>query len=246
MATSSGRPPKTAVIVTQRIIGDVVRNNIEPGDSLPPERTMMEKYQIGRGTLREALRLLETQGVIALKPGPGGGPILLRPDGSHLASTLALLMQLSNAPFRVIIEARSALEPMIGRLAAARISDTQLAELRESVDKMAAALDDEYTFLESNKKFHDVIAWSSGNPLFGYLIDSLLGILDGTVVGMDYPLHRRKAILKAHEEILAAVQQHDEDAAEQRMREHTDAYVKFARRKYPDLFEQVIAWDRMS
>ena len=246
MLTHNGRPTKTAVLITQRIISDVLRNDIQPGTNLPPERTMMENYQIGRGTLREALRLLEAQGVITLKPGPGGGPILLRPDGSHLASTLALLMQLSNAPFRVIIEARVALEPMIGRLAASRITDAQLAELKESVDTMSAGLQDEYTFLESNKKFHDIIAWSSANPLFGYLVDSLLGIIDGTVVGMDYPPHRRQAILKAHEEIFAALQQHDQDGAEQRMREHIDAYVRFAKRKYSDLFDQVVAWDRLA
>ena len=211
MVYPNSRPTKTAIIVSQRIIGDVVRNNLKPGASLPPERTMTEEYQIGRGTLREALRLLEAQGVIALKPGPGGGPLLLRPDGSHLASTLVLLMQLSNAPFRVIVEARVALEPMIGRLAAVHITDEQVVELRKSVDTMSADLSDEHAFLMSNKQFHDVIAWASGNPLFGYLVDSLLDIMDGTVVGMDYPLHRRKAILKAHEEIFAAIEQRDEE-----------------------------------
>ena len=70
---------------------------------------------------------------------------------------------------------------------------------------MRADLNDRDLFLESNKSFHDIIAWSSGNVLFGYLIDSLLGILDGTVIGIDYPSHRRTAILKAHEEIYAAL-----------------------------------------
>lgn len=169
----------------------------------------------------------------------------MRPDGSHLASTVVLLMQLANAPFRVIVEARTALEPVISRLAASRITDEQLEQLQASVHVMAEDLLDEHAFLESNKKFHDVIAWSSGNPLFGYLVDSLLDIMDGTVVGMDYPKHRRQAILKAHEEILAAIQTRDEDAAEQRMLEHIDAYVRFIKRKYPSLLDQVIAWDRL-
>lgn len=245
-SASGNRPTKTAVLVAQRIIAFVVRDGLEPGTPLPPERVMVETYQIGRGTLREALRLLEFQGVIALKPGPGGGPVLLRPDASNLSSTLVLLMELSRAPFRVIVEARSALEPMISRLAAARISADNLRELEKAVILMSDELHNDAAFFEANGRFHDVIAWSCGNPLFGYLIDSLLGIMDGTILGIDYPEHRRRAILKAHEEIYTALSRQDEDASEERMREHIEAYVRFATRKYPALLEQVIAWEKLT
>ncbi|MGH3253983.1 MAG: FadR/GntR family transcriptional regulator [Streptosporangiaceae bacterium] len=232
------------MLVAQRIVRDVVRGGLRPGNLLPPERVMLETYDTGRGTLREALRLLEFQGVIALKPGPGGGPILLNPAASHLASTLQLLMQLNQAPYRVIVEVRSALEPMISQLAAERISDDSLAELGRTVEQMRQDLDDRDSFLESNKRFHDVIAWSSGNVLFAYIVDSLLGILDGTVLGIDYPSYRRVAILKAHEEIYEAIASHDAAASEQRMREHIDEYSRYAQRKFPEVLEQTITWDR--
>jgi DNA-binding FadR family transcriptional regulator len=246
MATANGRPTKTAMLVAQRIAGDISRDNLQPGASLPPERTMLETYEIGRGTLREALRLLEFQGVITLKPGPRGGPVLLRPDASHLSNTLLLLMQLRNAPYRVIVEARYALEPMIGRLAATRMTEPDLAELGETVKRMAKDIHDQRSFLEANKRFHDIIAWSSGNVLFGYIIDALLDILDGTVLGIDYPSHRRAAILKAHKEIYEALEKKDADGSELRMREHIEAYVRFAERRYPELLKQVVTWDRLS
>ena len=233
------------MLVAQRIVRDIVRSGMKPGELLPPERMMLEKYETGRGTLREALRLLEFQGVISLKPGPGGGPVLMNPAASNLASSLMLLMQLNQAPYRAIVEVRNAFEPMISQLAAERMSDDQLGELEGTIEAMRADLNDRDQFLESNKRFHDIIAWSSGNVLFGYLIDSLLGILDGTVIGIDYPSHRRAAILKAHEEIYEALAKRDPQASEDRMREHIDAYTRYAQKKFPDVLNQTITWDRL-
>ncbi len=112
-----------------------------------------------------------------------------------------LLMELKAAPFRSIAEVRTAIVPMLSSLAAQRINEESLAELRETVDVKTKDINSEYLFLEANKRFHDIIAWSSGNALFGYIVESLLGIMDGTEFGIDYPAPRRAAILKAHEEI---------------------------------------------
>ena len=238
------RPPKAAMLVAQRILRDALRSGLRTSDLLEPERTMLEKYQTGRGTLREALRLLEFQGVISLKPGPRGGPVLQTPDASHLSSTLVLLMQMRSAPFSSIVEVRSAMEPMISSLAATRISGDELTALRETVDQMQSELNDQYLFLDANKRFHDIIAWSSGNALFGYIIESLLGIMDGTVIGIDYPQHRRAAILTAHVELNDALAARDPEASEARMREHIDAYEQYARRKFPQLLNEMIPWEQ--
>lgn len=244
IADPAQRPPKAAMLVAQRIVRDALRDNLQPGDLLLPERTMLEKYQTGRGTLREALRLLEFQGVIALKPGPRGGPVLQSPDATHLASTVVLLMQLKQAPFRTIVEVRSAMEPMISSLAAQRMTDESLDDLAGTIEQMREEMDDQHSFLDANKRFHDIIAWSSGNTLFGYIIDSLLGIMDGTVLGVDYPGHRRGAILKAHEEIYVALKARDPEASGARMREHIEAYERYAERKFPQVLKETIPWDQ--
>jgi DNA-binding FadR family transcriptional regulator len=242
---TGSRPPKAAMLVAQRIVRDIGRAGLRPGDLLPPERAMLETYETGRGTLREALRLLEFQGVIALKPGPGGGPILLNPAASHLAGTLQLLMQLNQAPYRAVVEARLALEPVICGLAADRISGESLAELAGTIGQMRGNPDDRDGFRDADRRFHGVIAWSSGNVMFGYLAEALLGILDGTVIGVDNPGDRWAAILRAHEEIYAAVAQRDAAAAGERMREHIEAYSRYAQRKFPEILDQAITWDRL-
>ena len=242
---TGSRPPKAAMLVAQRIVRDIGRAGLRPGDLLPPERAMLETYETGRGTLREALRLLEFQGVIALKPGPGGGPILMNPAAAHLASSLQLLMQLNQAPYRDVVAARAALEPVVSRLAAERIDAESLAELAGSVARMRENLGDRDWFRDSGRRFHNVIAWSSGNVLFAYLVDALLGMLDGTAIGIDDPGDRRAAILRAHEEIYAAIARHDAGAAGERMAEHIEGHARYVRRRFPDLLEEPVTWDRL-
>lgn len=230
------------MLVAQRIVADIHKRGNTIGDRLPPERVMLEEYEIGRGTLRESLRFLELQGLLALKPGPGGGPVVQQPDGSSLATSLTLLLQFEKAPFRTIAEARGGLEPMMAELAAQRISDDQLTALRSSVEGMGDNLDDQEIFLETNKKFHDLIAHGSGNAMFGFLIDALLGILDGSAIGIDYPQVRRKAVYKAHARIFEAIESRDAGASAEAMRDHINEYLKYAERKFPEIMDAPIVW----
>lgn len=242
MSRRSNRPPKMAIIAAQQIVADINKRGNIPGDRLPPERTMLEQFQIGRGTLREALRFLELQGVIALKPGPGGGPIVQRPDSSSLETTLTLLLQFEHAPYRSIAESRLGLEPMMTRLAATRMSDELRAELTQSVDDMRARIDDQSVFLETNKQFHSVIAEGSENPMLGCLIDALLNLLDGSAIGVDYPERRRRAVVKAHQEIHDAIIAGDPDAAEAAMKSHIQEYLAYLDRTHPEALEWPIVW----
>ena len=242
MTATPLRPMKTAMLVAQRIVSDINDRGNTIGDRLPPERVMLEKYDVGRGTLRESLRFLELQGVITLKPGPGGGPVVVRPDATSLATSLTLLLQFSNAPFRTIAEARLGLEPMMSQLAAERMDESTLLTLKDSVDTMYDNLGNQAIFLEENKRFHDVIARGSGNAMFGYLVDALLGILDGSAIGIDYPELRRTAVHKAHLQIYEAIDSRDPGAAAAAMHDHIDQYLRYAEKKFPEVLDGPIVW----
>lgn len=243
--TTPGRTPKAAVLISQRIVQEAQDAGLGPGDLLPSEKAMVEQYQIGRGTLREALRLLEFQGVVTMKPGPRGGPVLQKPTAAFLSGAWVLLMQLNNAPLRSIFEARLTIEPVLTQVAAANISPERLAEIGNTVEQMKSSLKgDRQLFLEANKEFHDIIAWSTDNPLLGYLADSLLEVTNNTIVGIDFPLARRKATLAAHESIFKAMERGDSPASMTEMTEHIDDYLKYAEKKFPDIMGSVVRWDR--
>lgn len=236
------KPPKTATVIAQRIVSDISRNGKVPGDRLPPEHAMLEEYGVSRGTLREALRFLELQGVIMLKPGPGGGPIIVKPDSQSLEVALTLMLQFEKAPYRSIAESRSGLEPLLARLAAERITQEQKLELEENINTMRAKLNDLPVFLEMNRIFHAIIARASGNILLARIIEALLGLLDGSAIGVDYPRRHREGILAAHERVRDAIVAGDGSAAEASMHSHIDEYLTFLEKRHPETLEWPIVW----
>jgi GntR family transcriptional regulator, transcriptional repressor for pyruvate dehydrogenase complex len=238
-------PTKSSFLLADSILRDIVDEDLAPGDPLPLEREMSARYEVGRGTVREALRLLEYQGAVRLRQGVNGGPFVQEPDSTHLATMIVFLMRIQRTPFKSIVEVRSAIEPMICRLAAERVTDEALDELGRTIREMDRLKDqhaDTHGFNDLNTRFHNVIAWSSGNALFRYLADSLLDIMDGAVVGLRYSENSRRGVIAAHESIYSALRQHDPGHAEKAMQEHLLAWQKYAEQNYPEALEQVIPW----
>ncbi len=181
------RSRKTALLIAQRIVEEITSKQLPPGAMLPAEKDMLATYEVGRGTLRESLRFLEMNGVITIRPGPGGGPAVCDPDSRDLAGSLGLFLQLHGTPFRSIVEVRRTMEPAIAAVAASNVEPRHLDRLRESVESMEQHLEDEEMFLAENERFHELVAWASGNPMFALLISSLHWITDGAFLGVDYP-----------------------------------------------------------
>ena len=238
----SNRRSKTAMTVAQRIVEEISRKRYPPGTKLPAEREMLIKYSVGRGTLRESLRFLEMNGVLTVKPGPGGGPVVAAADAHDLAGTLGLFLELNHTPFGSILEVREILEPAIARLAVQHVTDEQIEMIGESVAAMARDLDDVDLYLEENERFHTLVATAAGNPVFSMLIESLNLITDGSRLGVGHPLERRRHVLKAHRRIFEAVKERDAAAAEEAMRDHVHAFRRYTERHFPNAAAQPLRW----
>lgn len=237
------RPQKTALLVAKQIVEDIARRGNTVGDRLPPEHLMLEEYGVGRGTLRESLRYLELQGALTLKPGPGGGPIVQQPDAGTLAASLSLLLQFENAPFSTIMEARAVMEPPLARLAAQRRSPEALERLRANVESLRADSRDTAAFTAGSEHFHALIAWGSGNALFGYLFDAMVGILAGATMGVEYPKRQREHTCAIHEEIYTAIADADADAASSLMARHITEHTTYLEKRFRTALERPISWD---
>src|SRR5919107_894815 len=88
---------KTSEVVAFAVARDIVEHGLRSGDRLPLEAEMVEQYSVSRESLREALRLLEAQGIVSIRRGPGGGPVVGRAESVNLGRTMTLYFQLAGA-----------------------------------------------------------------------------------------------------------------------------------------------------
>src|SRR5262245_25891586 len=118
-ATAVTRAIKTSESVARDIIRDVVRLRLRTGDGLPNEAAMIAQYGVSRESLREALRLLEVQGLITLRRGPGGGPIVGQIDPANLGRTSTLYFHVAGSTYQELFDAWVLTEKVQAELAAA-------------------------------------------------------------------------------------------------------------------------------
>jgi GntR family transcriptional regulator, transcriptional repressor for pyruvate dehydrogenase complex len=236
------RAHKAALSIAQRIVDDITDGDLAPGTKLAGERDMLARFGAGRGTLRESLRFLEMNGVITVKAGPQGGPIVSDQDGQDFARVLGLFLQLRNVPFKHLVAAREVLEPELAGLAAEHITPTLAAPIKDSIDGMRAFLDDEQNFLAENDRFHAAVATAAGNELFTLLISSLHAITDGVPLGIGYSRRRREAVLTAHEAVYTAIAEGDAEGARWAMRRHMREFRAYVQLHFPVIDERVLRW----
>lgn len=236
------RNPKASERIARDLASQIVDANLPPGTMLPTEKDMVEALGVGRTTLREALRLLETRGVITIRSGPRGGPVVRRPRPGDLGEALTLILQFEGASLSDVLEAREALEPMVARLAAERITDAQLTVLDSTVTAMLDDLGDHDLFLRENARFHSTVAEATGNVVLRVFQETLKSIADGAILGVEYTRNRRKAVAEAHVRIIDALRAHDPAAAEKAMHVHLDEAGRYWHRKYGSLVSRPVHW----
>lgn len=199
---------------------------------------MLEEYRVGRGSLREALRILEVHGLISIKPGPRGGPTVDQVDTRSFGRMASLFFQMDGVTIRELIEARLHMEPMLAR-AAAEHGDPQLVDELARFDGCGHG-DDEYA--RNAADFHRLVAVMSGNRIMSLFGQSLADVLRDRLQDTLFPKSRRREILTVHNNIGTAIAHGDAELAERLMRSHMEDYVSQVKRRHPGLMQEVVDW----
>jgi len=216
--TSPARPPRMPEIVAARVQAQLLDDGMVPGDQLPTELQLAERYAVSRTVVREAARILEQRGLVSIRPGRG--MIVETVDGRPIAEHYGLLLRTEPAAFEQLMEARSLLEVEIAALAALRRSDADLEEMRASLDVARRHPDDFDVCLAEDMTFHALTARASGNMLLGLFMDPVNACLRESYREPMAYLAQQGHTVEEHQAILDAIAAGDPDAARAASRAH--------------------------
>lgn len=223
--------PKASDVLAARLRELIVQGRFAPGDYLPTERDLVTESALSRTSVRDALRVLEAEGLISTKAGRTGGSMVTLPGRESVSRSVELFVRTHGISLDSLLECRVAVEPTLARLAARKRTAAQLAEISAIHDQFVASVDNVPLYKRINLDWHLAIARASGNEPLTALMEAIsMPIRDA----MDYQhvttSELRSAAVKAHTVILNAIAAQDEEAAFKRMERHVSAYRDVARR----------------
>ncbi len=247
------RSDKVSERLARRILRDIVTRGLEPGTKLSSESLMLRRYKVGRASLREGLRILEVYGLIWIKPGPGGGPVVADVTSSDFARSATFFYHAVGATLNDLVEARAHLEPLMARLAAERLTDESAEALRHALAREQTALETEAPTVESPPLpaddavnwwpalFHRIVAEMSGNRVMSLFGQSVVDIYVERI-SMVSAVDRRSQIHSAHEGVARAILAGQPQKAERLMRDHMDEVAASFSVRFPGLADEIIDW----
>ena len=164
------RIPKAGELVANELRRRIVTGELGPGDQLPTEGQLAEQFQVARTSVREALRILESEGLVSIRRGPSGGGQVRSPDPRTLARYASLLLQFEGATVEDVHAARIMIEPMAARQLATHADHKRVSlELSSALHAEDATWDDPEELARMEGRFHQMLIRATGNETLGLL-----------------------------------------------------------------------------
>jgi GntR family transcriptional repressor for pyruvate dehydrogenase complex len=244
--TGLTRPPKRAETVARDLVRDIVRQGRQPGDALSSEAAMVEEYAVSRESLREALRLLEVQGLVAIRRGPGGGPSVCTVDPANLGRISTLYFHMAGATYRELSEAWVLAESLLaGRAARNPHAEIRLAAMLPYLQDRNGSSDadaDVTAFMHTHMSFHARVASLVQNRVLEITLQTMGQIVSHHVVVTDDPRGLGRDLGDDHRRIAVAIVAGLADQASSIMEEHISAIARAAGEHLGPRFDDLIEW----
>jgi GntR family transcriptional regulator, transcriptional repressor for pyruvate dehydrogenase complex len=208
---------KVYELVAERLVQEISDHRLSPGDELPRERHLAEAYRVGRSSVREALRMLESKGLIV---SPDGGRLVVAEYTNPLNQSLALLLRMHDGDLRELFEVRRILEVESAGLAALRRTEEDLAAMGEAVERMQEGLDSPERYVRGDVGFHLATAAATHNRMATHMMRAIRDVLHRALLSIYHIPGSPERSLGQHRQILEAVTAKQSDQARDRMREH--------------------------
>lgn len=212
----------------------ILDERFKPGEKLPSERELVEQFQVSRVTVREALRNLQSIGMIAIRRGVKAGAYVAEPNADQITESLSNLMSLGRIDYSHLIDARLYIEPRAAEIAAKYRTQEDIRRLRVVLEQAEQVVDQsrkEARLL--NVSFHCEVAKITANPIIIFITESITQsysalIIEKTQSKLDRPSIQK--FIDEHREILdAIIKQNSAEAYEKTRRHLLETYVTYSR-----------------
>ncbi|WP_298752835.1 FadR/GntR family transcriptional regulator [uncultured Serinicoccus sp.] len=217
-----GRIPKASDVVVRELRDRILSGRLPVGHRLPSETELLEQFNLGRATIREGLRLLERDGLIEIKRGPGGGITVRHPDITQVSDAFAVLFAVQTVTLRDFLEFRMITEPQTAALAAARATEE---------DRKAIALAAEEPDFGRVVDLHVRIGMASGNGVVSNMLQALHSPFNAHFRESLVGKRHLEGTVRAHKRISERISQGDSDGARHAMEVHLEAYADYLERQ---------------
>ena len=208
--------------VLERLLRLISEGNLKPGDAMPSERELMERFGVGRPAIREAMQSLSSMGLVSISHGERARVQELTAQSiiRQVDQSAHIMLQRSSDSLEHLKEARLLFERGMVREAAAKATPQDVARLRAIVEDQRAALGKADAFMAADMRLHTEIAAISGNPIFVSISEAMLGWLKAYHTELLLWSGKETYTLAEHAVIIDAIEAGDADAAEAAMVKH--------------------------